>query len=371
MPARSSLWEWNLSTATVIAKQSKKALLGSHGEQASYETLSAEVVRVSLWVQSAYRQTSSLHEAAVPTRRVLDEARAWWWPIQEAHREDMKQQSNDQSQGEEDMELTRDVLDDLAEQGDVYTSGKGYWLPAPLRLVPLAQGRYLLTGGMPTQLLAEETRHTLHLHGSFRHLHTDRLSPLLAGAERTVSNRFQSLENWLGPSPPSLDDVVHIFETRTLHPVAYHSNSTLDAYCANINTTQYRRWRSLDTVDDGRYLLRTSKPWGIKQYSIGSIRNHRLVEESAELHDMDIRRLCYALDRRAGKPTRARWNPGQGELTLYSELPGRERKYLSAIGFLQENEDGYYPRRWANIGSAYISDVETLLNGLGIQIQRL
>jgi len=210
----------------------------------------------------------------------------------------------------------------------------------------------------------------LHFHGTFRQVAGKAISIFQEDMRPSVSWQFQSLDSWLGPSPSTLDDLVRSFEVHELHNVVYQSDSSLEAYVAESADPQYLRWHPLNSVDDGRYLLRTSTSWGMKQFSIGAIHNHRLTRQSGELHDTDVRRLCYALDQRAGQPTRASWNVSRRELLLRSELPVRERKFLSSVGTLQENDDGYYPRRWI-IRPQFVGSVEEMLTNLGIQIMQM
>ncbi len=375
MRAQGIVWEGPFPVTT-IADQIKMALLSSHAHQASQEALSAEAIRVALWVQSAYKQVSSSSDVAVTTRHLLNQARALWTPIRNAYQYSLatnktKRSDTHESEGESviGINLDRDVLDALAEQGDFYSLGEGRWLPAPLRLVPLSQTRYLLVGGMPTHLLPGTLLHNLHLHGSFRHVDSSALPAMKPDAGHTVQWQFQSLGSWLGASPLSLDDLAQSFNKQELLPVTHHSDAdpSLEAYAAYVGGPQLLRWRPLDDVTDGHYLLRTSTPWGIRQYSSGHISNHWLIKQSVLLQHIDIRRLCYALDKQAGKPTRASWNAQRDELSLNSELPERERKLLSSIVLLQENEGSYYPRRWVNIRQ-HINTIFPLLTNLGINI---
>lgn len=381
MVAQTSSWEGRIVTATMAALQAKAALLGLRAEQASQaslEALSAEVIRVALWVQSVYKQPSSFSGAAVTTRNLLEVARTLWTPIQDVYLESSSNSKMHHSNGQQEVEgesklpveIGRDLLDDLTEQGDLCYLGEGRWLPAPLRLVPLSQTYFLLVGGMPTYLLPDDLRRVLRLHGSFRHVDVSEISALKSGQEHPLQWQFQSLEGWLGPSPQTLDDLAHFFDQQELQPITHQSvsNTSFEAYDASIDKPQYVRWQSLDHVVDGRYLLRDRTPWGAKQYSIGYVSDRRLTKQSHVLHHIDIRRLCYALDAQAGKPTRAIWDPKHGQLILHSELPGRGRKLLSSIGFLQESHESYYPRRWVGIGPNHAHTVESLLTELGIRI---
>ncbi len=368
MSARSSTWEVGISSASVVAKRIKETLVGLHASQASLEALAAEVIRVALW---AHGQKSSFSEASVTTRRLLELARAIWAPIADATTKEGNAAKDTKYANEpsRNVEIGRELLDTLAEQGDIFPLSGGRWLPAPLRFVPVTPTHHLLVGGMPTHLLPHALLRTLRLHGSFRYVEGNAISSLQQGSGSIIQWQFQSLQRWLGSSQ-TLDDLIRYFDGQELLTVAHQnvSETSLETYVASDDKPQLLRWRSLDQVTDGRYLLRTSTPWGVYQYSIGLISNRRLTQQSAGLWQIDIRRLCYALDNRAGKPTSVRWNEVQRELILRSELPGRERKFLSSVGTLQENIDGnYYPRRW--IIAMDFSPVFTMLEDLGIQIE--
>lgn len=371
MVVRSSIWEACTSSAQMVAERIKETLFRSYAEQVSQEAVSAEVIRVALWVQSVYRRASTCSDAAVMTRNLLELARAIRTPITSALQgSSATDQVKPSGEPEVDTEMGRDLLDTIAEQGDIFALRGGYWLPAPLRLVPLTQAHYLLVGGVPTHLLPDMLIHTLRLHGSFRHVESSALPELKPASEHSTSWQFQSFGSWLGPSPPTLDELAQSFFSQELLPINLQNDSSsfFEAYAAEVVKPQHLRWQPLDHVVEGRYLLRTYTPWGIRQYSVGYISNRQLTKQSVELLHTDIRRLCYALDNKAGKPTRARWDRKRGNLTLKSELPGRERKFLSSIGFLRETEGSYYPRQWVDIDPKHANRVESLLTKLGIQI---
>ncbi len=324
-----SAWELGISSAPVVAKRIKEDLVGPHSTQASPEALSAEVIRVALWVLCTRRQTASFAEASVTTHRLLELARAIWGPIGDDYREGYKERDSEHDgEPERNGALSRELLDTLAEQGDILSLSGGRWLPTPLRFVPVTPAHHLLVGGMPTHLLPNVALRALRFHGSFRHVEGGAISSLQQISGTTV-RQFQSLESWLGPS---------------------------------------QKLEDLNQIDNGLYLLRASTPWGTHQYSIGFISSRKLIQQSAGIWQTDIRRLCYALDHRAGKPTRVSWNGKQRELILRSELPGRERKFLASVGTLQENADGnYYPRRW--IISEDVAPIFERLKDLGIQVE--
>jgi hypothetical protein len=354
----------------MAAKRISEDLLGPLASNASPEALSAEIIRVALWTQSTGWQAPSLSEASVTTQQILKLARAIWRPVASTDDTDAaKKNASLDSDTKESGQMNREILEDLAENGDLLELSGGRWLPAPLRLVRVSPTRHLLVAGMPTRLLLSGHLNILQLHGSFRYVANSPNSSLLQAAGIPV--QWQSLESWLGPAQ-TLEELARLFEEQNLLAVSRQntSDTSLEAYDASINTPQYSRWRSLDhIVRDGRYLLRTSTPWGLNHYTIGFITKRRLAQQSGELYQVDIRRLCYALDHRAGKPTIAQWDQRRSLLTLHSELPGRERKFLSTIGMLIENKDGkYYPRAWLITQDA--DHVFSMLKDLGITIKQ-
>src|SRR5260370_41789416 len=110
-------------SASVVPKRIKEDLVGPHASQASLEALAAEVIRVALW---AHGQKSSFSEASVTTRRLLELARAIWAPISDATKEGNV--AKDTKYGDEpgtNVEIGRELLDTLAEQGDIFALSGG------------------------------------------------------------------------------------------------------------------------------------------------------------------------------------------------------------------------------------------------------
>ena len=357
------VWEGPLS-GQEVARQLIEAFFGSQARPGlSEEALRAEVLRVAIWEQSVLTQPQSLESACVSTQKVLRRARFFWQPLFSALE---KADSSEETLVEDG--LSRRTLESLAEQGDLLSLGNGQWLPAPLRLVPLFRDRYLLVGGIPASLLARDIFQNLRLHGSFRQLDAN-LAQKYSPFDGFVDPwQFQAQKSWLGDPPPSFEALIDQFRAISLLPQM--TQYAAEAYVPLPGRSQSRRWRPLDKVQrDGRYLLRSQKPWGQRFYSIGSVENGQVVMQSQFLESWDIRRLCYALDDEARAPTQANWNRRDGVLTLHSELPARERRRLALLGTLQTNgTDLYYPRLW-RISPRYEQDTKKLLGELSIAIQ--
>lgn len=351
MLARDTYWEGPLSSQKV-AIQAKAMLFGASARRASDEAIRAEAIRIAVWTQTVTRQSNELSQLAVSTHQILKVARTLIINV---------------DQNEMETPLERELLDDLEEQGDLYAFPGGRWLPAPHRLVPIRNSYYLLAGGLPTHLLPKTALEMLHFHGSFRVIDITIGNLAIPTGEYTPTWQFQPLERWLGPKPPTLHELARKFHTIDVVPV-HQQNQELEAYVATMNRPQVWRWQPLYAVNDGQYLLRTAVQFGMREYTRGIIRGRHLVQQSAILRSIDIRRLCYALDNEAHTPTSVNWERDQGKLILRSELPARERKFLASIGQLQVSQDNYYPRVWIGITPEFHEKVVEMLSQLSVQI---
>lgn len=357
-------WEGPIQPSEVTSHL-KRMLFSSMTGPIPQEALSAEIVRVAIWEQSALRQQLSSKEASVSTQKVLHRARLLWSPFSSASNATSVESAIDQKLDGAERTLSRRDIDSLAEQGDILSLPEGQWLPAPLRLVPISSERYLLVGGVPSKLLTSSLFQEIHLHGSFRQLDASLLQkyPTFDGRTRWP---FQTQESWLGPSAPPLKELLQKFHTEELLSVSRQDQQEIEVYVSSLDKPQLLRWCPLKSIrETKRYLLRNLTPWGQRRYTIGYIENGQLKQQSQLQESYDIRRLCYALDAAAQKPTRATWNQSLGKLTLCSELPARERKRLATIGNLQTNDIHYYPRTWLILPD-YERDVQDILQSLAV-----
>ncbi len=361
MQKASVVWEGPLS-AKEVADEIQKTLFGTHVQKIPYEALRAEAIRVAVWMLTASKQQEHFPEEGAATRQVLMQARILLSSLHQVSR--TERSGLPENDAEDQMyDVERDVLDALEDQGDLFSLPGGYWLPAPPRLVPLGNLLYLFAGGMPIYLRPALQKY-LYLHGTFRQVRDVSLQKEAFGTWQ-----FQSKQQWLGPKPPTLQQLYADFLKCSLLPVSQQEGASrgLEAYACQSGKTQATRWRLPDNVADGRYLLRTQVQWGKRQYSIGLIQNRRLVEQSSTMPFLDIRRLCYALDHSKGMPTSVEWAPTQGKLTLRSEFPMRERKELASIATLQVPDEGYYPRSWI-IPREHHETLKGMLQDLGIRV---
>jgi hypothetical protein len=356
------------TSSQIVATYLKQALFGLVAEQATPEALRAEAIRVSLWELSILTQPPTIAEASISTQRILGRARMLYEPCV-ASQLQVSTEPNAASEDLTEDELSRQALDELAEQGDLLSLPQGRWLSAPLRLVPITAELYLLVGGLPCSLLASKVLQKLRLHGSFRQIEAEVIQTCTPFDGHDEHWQFQTLESWLGAPAPTLEQLYRKFQEqeRELQPITVPHQ--FEAYVASLNNPQRLRWTSLERASkNGLYLLRSQTRWGQTRYSVGVIEDHQIKRVSSFLEAWDIRRLCYALDAAAQTPTSVTWDRSQGRLTLRSELPARERKRLATLGTLQKNRGNYYPRIW-HIDRRHEQEVQKLLADLAVMIQ--
>jgi hypothetical protein len=360
-------WEGPLEPAH-IASRLTAMLFGRRPERIAPDALRAELLRAALWEFSVVRPSGAMLEATATTHQVLGRARALWEPLEGTlwtappHQPDgealLVEEGNDG--------LNRAFLDMLAEDGDALTLGRGRWLPAPLRLVPLSDTLYVLVGGLPTALLPEPLRQDLRFHGHFRQIARGAISATPA-PHQDDHWQFQTQESWLGTLPPPGPELVEQFARQELTPVLRNDSPSLEAYVARLDQPLQWRWRSLEQVPDGRYLLRNTGSWGQGRYSIGEVRGHTLLKQGQVPPFIELRRLLHALATAAGAPARARWEHNGTILSLSSALPARERKKLAVLASPQEGL-AYAPYRWS-VETQHHREVWTLLTALGMRVQ--
>ncbi len=249
-------------------------------------------------------------------------------------------------------DTARMILDDLAAVGDIVELPRGRWLPAPLRLVTLAQTkRHIVLGGTPMILLSKDIRQQVLLSGVARVL-----PPAASGA--TLLAARQTEADWLRYPHGSIDTWANtILKNHTLQQYSGTISNTVCYYpiassrSLKNDSPQYFRWvRPDDVKQAGRYLLRYTPPQAPVNYWVGQIDSRRVVS-AAELVliDGDLRRLKYGLDLLAGTPVKVRLYKTDDLWTfeLNSELPAAEHRLFTALGRLRPSSDGrYYPRYW-------------------------
>ena len=259
-------------------------------------------------------------------------------------------------------EQLRSTLLELDLLGDLAELPNGYWLPAPLRAVPLDGGsRWLLIGGQPSRTLPT-LKAELRTSGATRLL---RRNPQTLGLGLPI----QSLRDWKGEPEEQLEPWTSGVMKRC-HLLPYDGSDQFEAY---VPTTGSRWVERFDGLENGRFLLRLNGKRGFREYSIGEINRGRLIATgSLDTGLGDVQRLTLGLDSSAGKPRRVTIDEAAGLLRLRMplSLPQAEYRLIRALGRDEAvSKDRHYPRYW-KIPKEHSETVISALRGLGLAIER-
>lgn len=239
----------------------------------------------------------------------------------------------------------RDALSVLEDSGDLIAMKGGHWAPAVTRFVALPKRPgYLLVGGAPTALLQID-ENAVHFHGPHRHLarrptQFETALPLEDFDSWTNRPRDVSLLEWARDVFASCEHI----------PYTPESVDAFEFYrpeSVGQGKPQFFRWSGSAEAITGTLLARRRRVFGARDYRIVGLRGGRIVSTCA-LHDIDIRRLMYALDLEADNPVMARaiHVGGQRVWRLTSELPRAEQRAFSAFGSLTIPDERPFERRW-------------------------
>jgi hypothetical protein len=287
-----------------------------------------EILRATIWSianPSNHAHINRVLAAALPTWRLLAERPA----------------ASDETLRTE----LRDALSALQDAGDLVSLGGGYWAPGTTRLVefPERDGT-LIVGGVPSGLLKLDSE-AIGFHGPHRHL-------LLLPEELAAVLPREDFDSWAKrPEPGTLQQWAReVFDS--LERVAYTPGSpeVLEFYqpgIARIGVPQYFRWSGSPPRITGTLLARRRRVYGAYDYRLVDIAGGHVVGV-CELHDIDVRRLMYALDLDTSNPVQARSRrvDSQTEWLFRSPLPRAEQRAFAAIGTLAISDERRYESRW-------------------------
>lgn len=315
-----------------------------------------EFLRATLWALSQRGSepiyTTRLLYAALPPARALREFTV----------------TDHQASEDQVWDALKQTLAELEAIGDVASLPRGYWLPTPLRYIPLRSGRrWLLLGGCPTRMLPPDLRRRLEWNDVARFLCGD---PTEIGEELSRD----TLENWT--RVPAMDLVAwgaQVIRSSQLQPFE-DPEIQFEYYAPEIvrQQLQFNRWTSnAGRLADGRHLARRKYRHGTTSFSIVELDSGRVIASGPpQLDDGDIRRLLYALDALAALPVIVEIEHSHEDrvFVLRNELPRAENRLFTALGqLLPSVGDQYYPRRW-KIRLPYVREAIHALRALEIQI---
>lgn len=262
----------------------------------------------------------------------------------------------------------RNILDELADTGDLVSLANGRWLPAPLHAVQLGTGDdvRLLIGGFPSSLVPESLRRLIQHHGTFRRVVGNQF-------ERELELRLESFESWVGEVPEDLLAWTNSAMNSTYEGFREANDGSKFIFyaptLARRGALQTKRWVSTPEKLAGRYLGRRELTFGIRQYRAVEVANGRVVSVALpRLGCGDIRRLMYGLDAAAGNPVQIRteFTAKEFVVILHSEIPRAERRFFAALGTLSVPPGKYYPRTW-RFPAQYTAEVTRRLSALKVE----
>ena len=305
-----------------------------------------EILRSTVWSIATPSRNAHINRvlgAALPTWRLLSERLA----------------TSDETLRTE----LRDALSTLQDTGDLVGLSGGYWAPATARLVELPdRSGNLIVGGVPSALLQLDSS-AIDVHGPHRHI-------LVPPAELWVALPREDFNSWTRrPETHSLQEWGReVFDT--LERVAYTPNSAdlFEFYLpgrARSGEPQFFRWCESAPNITGTVLARRRRLYGALEFRLVDVRAGQVVG-ACELHDIDVRRLMYALDLDENNPVRARCVRvgNQTEWLFRSELPRAEQRAFAAIGTLTITDERRFERRWTFARNEEL--VTDMLRSLGI-----
>jgi hypothetical protein len=308
-----------------------------------------EILRTTVWSMAA--PNSKAH-----VNRVLNSALPTWRLISE------RATASDEALREE-LRVALALLDDT---GDLIELSGGYWAPATARIVELpARVGHLLVGGVPSALL-DRNHDAIEFHGPHRHL--AKLSTALA-----AGLCLEDLKSWARLPDVRLQDWARdVIKSRERQPYLPTSGDAFEFYFpekSKPGTPQFKRWLGDAGSTTGPLLARRIRLYGAREYRLVDVRSGRIVG-ACELHDVDVRRLMYALDSAASNPVRAqRLGSGQSSVWRFiSELPRPEQRAFAAFGTLTIPDDRPFERRWTFVRNEELA--LDMLRSLGIALEQ-
>ena len=338
--------------------QAQELVLKSFGfisaKAPDWPSIYAEALRLALW--SNWQQS----EQPVYVTRLLNAAERLLVPWQ----------SQNSQEDTELRETLRLVLEELELVGDVASLPGGHWVPAPLRLVEMADvERTLILGGLPTRYMPGKLRLALSRTGISRLASCE----MIRGTPELAHIGMVAEREWLRMPEDDLSPwAQQLLAAAVLEPAG---NLIVEVYApahTSKRSSQYFRWiQPSRAMQDGRYLARSRMRRGsLTHYIILLERGSVVAAANLPSDGGAIRRLMYGLDLLAANPVQVKVQGSEVQscIVIESDLPLAEQRLLLAFGREEVRQDGkYYPRRWT-VPPQYMPRVEKALRDLGIRI---
>lgn len=286
-----------------------------------------EILRATVW-------SSAVPKGKVHINRLLNTAQPIWQLVSERF-----------TTSEESLRTElREALSTLENAGDLVEFSGGYWAPAAARIVELpdASGK-LLVGGVPSAWLQLDGG-VIKFHGPHRHFATipEKLADVIP---------LEDFRSWAKlPEIPLQDWACEVFNSLERSAYTPTSLDVFEFYLpakSRPGTPQFFRWSENPGDIAGTLLARRRRLYGAREFRLVDVSSGKIVA-ACELHNVDVRRLMYALDLAAKNPVRALPSRvgTQTEWLFKSELPRAEQRTFAAFGTLFIPDERPFERRW-------------------------
>jgi hypothetical protein len=321
--------------------------------------------------------------AAVHIHRLLAAVRQQlgaWLPENEAADWTDKADDGDAREPEESLALSdlgMRLLRRLVFLKEAAPCGNGFYLPAPVRVVPLPSGSALALGGLPTRSLARQVQVPLVWAGTCRVVRE-------ALCQVPLNLPRQPINVWMGLPGENLADWTQSLladAVENLIPSASDADRMqFEVYGPTIRRKQDQRnrwlapgeWRGSSAELS---LCRTvARPYRFWLAPLDASRRGASFRREAPVPAALARRLMYGLDQRSGAPAKARIDfvphyLQERELRLYSWPAWEELRLLQALAadvtpFQKQNLPLCY-----RFSLAWWPDVRWALDNLGLQVE--
>lgn len=233
------------------------------------------------------------------------------------------------------MHTLGDALDCLTHLGEIARLPHGFWLPAPLRRVPIRQDVALIIGPHATGEL-ERMFGPIRVNYGF--------GRLAIGRNRCASIPTQDLGHWIGFSESLREwTISHSRHAMISMQKTVAHRGWVEVYTSPMtrghNAAYERRWHAIaaETVKSNQlrarapYLCRERTTFGQWRYFFATLSGGVVVAESS--HTCDFHRFQFGLDllSRAGSTFSFAVHGTDTTLTFRRRLPPAERKLLAAL----------------------------------------
>ncbi|MBY6706221.1 hypothetical protein HQ308_05345 [Rhodococcus sp. BP-241] len=257
----------------------------------------------------------------------------------------------------------RNLLDVLADLGDLAELANGYWVSVPGVVVKSDRREpELLVSGIPLRLLDRAARDGVACAGATRQIIDQSLLDNLG---------LPQVGLWMWANKPESTLSTWTAEIIGTTPIVDGQLDDLEFYLADNERRSFIqaiRWKPPDRRLTGTYLyrhtvLRHWRVYGLARVAAG------VVTGTCEIGRDDARRLMYGYDQIANNPVRATWREsadGVSEVVLHNPIPAPEMRALTALGRRLPASNFQY----RFVATSHRSQIRRTLEDLGIQIDK-